>query len=456
MMNLQKYPLKLLQKIVLEASKIPLDYMEVQNKLKDKLKEFQEFNVDTEQELNKLSDYAKDTFKLDYNQIIQKLNLLAHKGAIPSKEYMHGLIIKYPETYRPHQEMINWAKDNIQNKIVVGTDGSQIYQVNEINIPVALVQVVRYCNEHSLHSKSYSSDRKIDVLPPKELYYLDDSQKETTSQQPVDAKRFYYEMKMLVESMQQFHNKNIDPKDILCLTDGSLVLSFLYTTAEKPKKQYFEALEDVIKHSSMYKYPIVGYVDSSAAKDIANMLFYLNDIQLGKPKSDEETESDENELKEGSFNEGTDPNQSPVKIISDVKVIDTYCRNMLNYNLQWGDRTCAFICDRNDIIYKQYPEKIKSRIAFFYIKLNSVALSRVEFPEWCLDYSGMVENIAHLMRVESVIGSGYPYTLDQCHHKCVIHSDERNKFLRLFQVFGDQNGLKIKINNKSRSKMVRY
>lgn len=387
-----------------------------------------------------MSDYAKDTFKMDYTQIIQKLSPLAHKGAIPSKEYMHDLIIKFPEPYRPHQEMINWAKNNIQNKIVVGSDGSQIYQVNEINIPVALVQIVRYCNEHSLTSKSYSSDRKIEILTPKELYYLDESQKETTSQQPVDAKRFYYEMKMLVESMQQFHNRNIDPTDAFCLTDGSLVLSFLYTIAEGPKKIYFDALEDVINHSSMYKYPIVGYIDSSAAKDIANMLFYLNDTQSVN-KNPGETE---------------DPNESPVKIISDVKVIDTYCRKHLNYSLQWGDRTCAFICDRNDLIYKQYPDKIKSRIAFFYIKLNSISLSRVEFPEWCLDYPGMVENIAHLLRVESIIGSGYPYTLDQCHHRCVIHSDERNKFLRLFQGFGDQNGLKIKIKSKSRSKMVRY
>jgi hypothetical protein len=190
----------------------------------------------------------------------------------------------------------------------------------------------------------------------------------------------------------------------------------------------------------MYKYPIVGYVDSSAAKDVVNMLFYLNNPASASNQPDNKTESSE----------------SPVKIISDARILENYIsKNILKDKMQWGDRTCAFICDRNDLIYKQYPEQVKSRIAFFYIKLSSVSLSRVEFPEWCLEFPGMVENIAHIMRIESIIGSGYPYTIDQCHHRCVINGEDRMKFLRLFQDFGQKNGLKIKIKNKSRSKMVR-
>ncbi|MBD3352158.1 MAG: hypothetical protein GF364_11780 [Candidatus Lokiarchaeota archaeon] len=417
---------------------MPLDYSQVWKKLEANVSKFKEFDKDLNKELNALKKASGDIFKKSYNDIINALNnMTGSTGARPSREYKNGLLVKFNSQFNNLKEMVAWAVNILENKVCIGTDGSQIYAPPEINMPIGLVQVVCFINEHNQSKNSYKEDREIRILAPKDLLYERVDKKTGSTivsigEEPVNAMRYKIETDLLTKYLDMYHNKQPKISNIYAITDGSLVLSFLQRMSPDTQNTYYAALKDALKKSKHTKHPLIGYVDSSAAKDVVDMLKKLDKTI---PKD--------------------------TRYISDAYILENYITQSqgLNYTMNWGDRTCAFICDRQDGIYDEiYPDKIGKKyckIAFFYIKLSSAIMARVEFPAWTLREPGMVENIANIMRAESAIGSGYPYTIDKCHHLAVIKGQERLKFLRLFQKFGKQNNIKIGIKNKAKSKLVR-
>jgi len=375
--------------------------------------------------LNIFNKIAEKYFALSYNDLIYTLNKInTPRGSIPTEEYKNGLIIPFNIKFKNHEEALKWAFDNVKNKVSVSCDGSQIFPTDELNIPIGLVQVLSYTNFHTQNQNSYKIDREIKLITPDELIYKNKiSNVSEIGNEPVDTIRFQTEMDLLSDQMELLFNSENRPENVFFLFDGSLILSFIMRFADVHQDIFLNSLKKGIDNSEKYRWPLIGFIDSSSAKDILQMLSVLDNIEI------------------------KDPN------LSDSGLLEYYLYFSKNIKLNWGDRSCTFICERNDPIYLQYPSIIQSQIAFFYIKLNSLNPARVEFPTWCLKYPKIIEEIANILRIESIIGSGYPITIDNCHHKVIITNQDRLKFIRLFQKFGELNNFDVKIKNKSRAKL---
>lgn len=406
---------------------MPLDFTATYRELQKKKNNFKKFNKDLSEEFLILQKHTPKIFSLSYNDIISQISQKSKPcGAIPSKEYNKGLYIPFSNKFLNLPEMINWAKKNLLQKTVVASDGSQIYSSQEYSIPVALIHVARCRNDHSIEKK-YSKDTLIRILSPEELLLEESGRKKKTfSQEPVDCIRFKMECDLLTQEMEIIKNEIPKINQAYFIMDGSLILSFLDRSNPKIQEVHLQSLKNAIAESRKTKYPLIGYVDSSRAKDVVNMVAYLSPLNL-----------------------------KSINYISDSTVIEKYFRENLEINMKFGDRTCSFICDRNEPVYKKYPSEIKQGIAFFYIKLNSEQLARVEFPDYILNNEEIIDELANIIIAESIIGQGYPHIIDQVHHAAVIHAKERSKFYRLFQKFCMDEKLQFRIFNKARSKQRR-
>ncbi len=406
---------------------MPLDLMKVHEKLEKKKDSFEDFNNEYLQELIDLQNLSSEVFSEDYNQIKDVLDSIEGAcGAVPTEEYKDGLLIESSLNLQNLPSMIDWARTYLDHRIIAGSDGSQIYSSSDFSIPVAIVQIAYYANLHSIN-KEYVKENRIEVYGPDELA-IENPQTNMTHypQESVDSFRYIQEMEVISEGMEKIKKDILaDYKSVLSLQDGSLILSFLQMFNPLNKERHLKALKGALNKSKNHQFPLVGYVDSSRAKDVLHML-----LNIG----------------------GSSYNSLHV---SDAQILEKYMTSIKGKPLCIGDRTCAFICERDDEIYGQYPKLVGHKIGFFYLKLSSGQLSRIEFPYWVLEVDGLLDEITKCLVADSIIGQGYPYTIDQTHHACVIVNKDRMKFYRLFQDFSQKNDLHFKIKNKARSKLRR-
>lgn len=445
---------------------MPLNFTKINEELTSRVDDFQNYRQQLRDEIESLRTVQRNVLNLDYNDIAKIINDLKDHdennndqppfiGAIPTQEYVdEGLILDFDPPFTLKKDslknMVNWAADFIKNKVTVASDGSQIYSSTDINIPVGVIQVVTYENAHKPIDNHAVINQETKVLAPNDLLFQRQGTNQfIINQTPVDTARFCLEMSMLEEKMDDLKNRQKSHDDCYLMYDGSLIFSFMRNFDEQFKKAHYETLKEALDKSKSTMYPVLGYVDSSRAKDVVHMVKALAGLDYGSEQI----------------------------FVTDAYYLENVAARdpKIKHTWKWGDRTCTFICDRNDPIYRDYskytrckignniipdpkdPDKIGHRIAFFYIKLNNSQLARVEFPEWCLMKNktnrNIVEEIANIIRAESVLGSGYPYIIDQCHHRTVIRGEDRLKFLRFFQKFGAVNNVKVRIRNKARSKM---
>jgi hypothetical protein len=163
--------------------------------------------------------------------------------------------------------------------------------------------------------------------------------------------------------------------------------------------------------------PLVGYIDTSYARDMITMLRRVD-----------------------SFN------RQPV-LRDTHKIHDAL---LWQGNLQWGDRTPAMICARGDILesYGHYRDKV----AFSYLQTTSRRPpARLEFPRWMLD-AGIVEPVMDVVRAELIAGNGYPYAIETADAVSVITMQDRSEFYAQFQNFIERQGVKFTFSTKSLSK----
>jgi hypothetical protein len=407
---------------------MPLDYNEIANQLAKNLPSFESFAKKQEVEFALLKSAIPGVFSQDFAALDAQLSALGvETGARPTIEYQPGLLKPFPRAFTSLKECVDYARQVLQGVSFTCTDGSQIYPSPDFSIPVAVVQVVHYRNEHSV-DRLYEKKSHVEILPPDKLEYsFPGSSRVEFGNEPVNARRAELELEVLCQEMIKVGKRPSRPKSAMFMTDGSLIVSFTQELAPSMQKIYVSAVYKALDTSNMVGYPFLGFVDSSAAKDVVRMISLLNG--KGMPE---------------------------IKYIPDAAILEYYFTRVQGKILKPGDRTSAFICDRADNVYKSFYKATGRLIAFFYIKLNSEHMARVEFPAWCLDQPGLVDQIATVVLAESFAGAGYPHSVDQAHHACVIQNDDREKFYRLFQLFASENKLSFKIKNKAKSKRRRY
>ncbi len=206
-------------------------------------------------------------------------------------------------------------RDHLTGVSTFAVDGSQVYPGKDLSIPVALIQIGWFENFHTLDGQ-YEKDIEVDVMTPNDL-------KVSSSGEPVDRAVNMRRFGMEVERLIRYMKERTGHCNCLAFFDGSLVVTFAEAFDEETRRFYLDCVVRLIQASEHYRIPLVGYIDTSYARDLTVMLQRLY-----------------------SLPEVTSIHDAP----------------LLWKLMQWGDRTPLFRCQRSGILQNiPLPSPISSR-----------------------------------------------------------------------------------------------
>ena len=358
-------------------------------------------------------------------------------GAQPTSEYdrwqatgRRGVpVLAFGHTFPHHEAARHWA-ECLRGTTTFAVDGSQLLPWRDASVPVAMVQAGFFENPHEPlagATSNYTKDVVIELLPPDELLTgVPDTDARTGealgySTQIVHLRRFELEMRTLIERMRHHAermrgDKRADGR-VVAFYDGSLIVSFALKMPTPYRDRYVQAARHLLRASHEYRIPLIGYIDTSYARDILTMLSTLE----------------------------TDPPAETAGIHDALLWLG---------NMGWGDRTPAFISARDDLGRMGYEEE-QHDVAFVYFQ---AALdrppARLEFPRWVLE-AGLLDQVLDAVRGEVIAGNGYPYPVEAADAVAVIGNRDRAEFYSAFQTFADREGLAFGFSRKALSKSRR-
>jgi hypothetical protein len=357
-----------------------------------------------------------------------------HWRALPSGPGAATPALSFAPSFANHEEARAWA-ERLRGVTTVAVDGSQLLPWRDASLPVAIVQAGVYENPHEPPAP-YLKDVVTVVLTPEELFAADDQEEQGDetrmsvagqADRMVHLRRFELEVETLIARMRAHAERRasgrVTPeRPIVVFCDGSLIVSFARRMAPSYRARYLRAEQRLLAASEEYHAPLVGYIDTSLARDVVMMLRALPPIGEALPAP---------------------------RGVSDAL--------LWSRALGWGDRTPAFLAARADLPGEepQSAETAGQDVAFVYFQ---AALdrppARVEFPRWVLD-SGLLDTVMDAVRAETIVGNGYPYPLEAADAVAVITTEDRARFYRLFQEFAEREGLPFGFSRKALSKSRR-
>lgn len=347
--------------------------------------------------------------------LLDRLKDIPRPGARPTIERIEGvpLVRPFAPRWQNHQEARAWALERLRNVPTFAIDGSQITPDPSLALPVGAVQIGWFENPHN-GDDHYVKDILFEVLPPDELM-PDQMERQTFPDQLVNARRFELECLQLAAYMRAHAE---DPVKPVCFFDGSLVISFAAQMRVEMQRRYIGAIQELLAASEDSRVPLVGYIDTSYATDLISMLQHLH-------------------------GDGARPQR-----LSDG--------GLLRPLMDWGARTEAFQCARNDRLFEQLPDlDYYERVHMVYLKTTSTnAPARLDLPAWLLE-DGILEDVLDVVRAECIVGVGYPYAIETADAVAVISMQDRERFYRVLQEFAQKNGLTWSYSRKSLSKRGR-
>ncbi|HEY4034806.1 MAG TPA: DNA double-strand break repair nuclease NurA [Ktedonobacteraceae bacterium] len=392
----------------------------------------------------KLYQYSLESLYEHYKSSAQLENVLPpdqigmpSAGARPSIEFdrwlvdathrdYHGPLFPFGRDFANHEQARQWA-ECIEGVTTVAIDGSQLLPWRDASIPVALIQVGFFINPH-MQGRPYTKDVRMEVLAPDEI--MEEAKSESSepdsypySEMQVTLRRYLLEIETLCSQMEQLALKRREDDPVyspVVFFDGSLVVSFALTMPNPYRDRYINSAISLLKTSEELHVPLIGYIDTSYARDMITMLRRLDSVR-------------------------------PHPVLRETKKIhDTL---LWQGRLRWGDRTPAMICSRNDIL-ESYGE-YRDSVAFCYLQTTAQRPpSRLEFPRWMLD-EGLLDPVLDVVRAEIISGNGYPYAIETADAVSVISMQDRNEFYAHFQAFMERQGVKFSFSTKSLSKKRR-
>src|SRR5579884_1165759 len=214
-------------------------------------------------------------------------------GARPSVEFDRWLVgaaqaeytgplYPFNREFANHEQARQWA-ECIEGITTIAVDGSQLQPWRDASIPVALIQVGLFANPHS-HSHPYTKDVTLEVLAPDEITEAStveskDPDSYPYSEMQVNLRRYQLEVETLRRQMEQYaHNRRAGQPAYspVVFFDGSLVVSFAVTMPEPYRSAYIRAAKSLLQTSEEQRVPLIGYIDTSYARDMITMLRRLD------------------------------------------------------------------------------------------------------------------------------------------------------------------------------------
>ncbi len=355
-------------------------------------------------------------------------------GARPSIEFdrwlinaaqseYHGPLYPFGRSFANHEQSRQWA-ECIEGVTTVAVDGSQLQPWRDASIPVALIQVGIFANPHA-HGQPYMKDVSLEVLSPDEISEASSVESKDPDSYPysemqVNLRRYKLEIETIRRQMEErARNRRVGQPahSPLFFFDGSLIVSFALTMPQPYRNSYIEAAKSLLQTSEEQRVPLIGYIDTSYARDMITMLRRLDAVQK-------------------------QPVLRETKRIHDAL--------LWQEAMSWGDRTPAMICARGDILEDYGP--YRESVAFCYLQTSSKRPpARLEFPRWMLD-DGLLEPVMDAVRAEIIVGNGYPYAIETADAVAVISMQDRQEFYGQFQEFMQRQGMQFTFSHKSMSK----
>lgn len=362
----------------------------------------------------------KDLSALNKAEIETRLKDVPWPGARPTVEHDQypNIVVPFDHAWTNHEQARDWAKQVLTGVPTVAVDGSQITPTKDISVPVGAVQIGWFVNPHD-GDRPYVKDIHFEALPPDELADEDEEMSGFPDWR-VNMRRFVLECDKLVQMMETaqdaagpFAGSKSKP---VCFFDGSLIVSFVQRMLPERQRTYIEAVTRMLDASEKWRVPLVGYVDTSYANDLAAMLDALAGRRTRQRVSD------------GA---------------------------LLRSRMEWGDRTTAWVCARDDPVLPVDGIKYYDRVCFVYLKTTAAGPpARLDLPRWLLE-AGELERVLDVVRAECVVGNGYPYAVETADAVAVITMQDRERFYRVFQEFAEKEGLALRFSRKAKSKQGR-
>jgi hypothetical protein len=387
----------------------------VRKALDERLLAFQELDARHSRDLESYAHWLDQLGLMSKADIEARLEGVENPGALPSEEHSPSLIFPFGHRWTNHEEARVWAFDRIRGVTTLAVDGSQIPPSKDYSYGVAAIQIAWFANSHRADAREYVKDAHFELLSPDLQTEGGEGGMQLT--QKVNLRRFEAEVETIVRHMREWGR--LDPPPV-AFFDGTLVVSFAAPLSPEARKRYVRAVLNLLEASKEYRVPVVGFVDTSLAKDLCTLLAHRGNL----------------------------PHQA--------KVNDGY---LLQGRMNWGDRTCAFVCGRDHILkeYRYEPEGdgYQREIAFLYLQTTGDGPpARVDIPRWVVQ-EGLMDYVADVIRCEVIAGTGYPYCFQAADAAAVLSVPDREAFYGEVAAFCERNGMRLRIAPKATSKRRR-
>ncbi len=392
---------------------MPIKPSQIRAILDDKREDFTQFSREALQDLQKYRAALANLVQIPRPELESQLAAITDEsGAKPLESFDQANdqakqgVIPCNLVWQSREQSLAWVRDRLIGITTFAVDGSQIYPSKDLSIPIALIQIGWFENPH-LPTGGYEKDIALDVMTPSDLKVGNSGE---PADRRVNMRRFQMETERLVDYMKAHPN----PQDCLVFLDGSLVATFAEAFDPASRNFYVDCLVRLLRTSEKYRVPLVAYIDTTYAQDLAVMLRYLFSL----PES---------------------------QSIHDAQ--------LFNPLMEWGDRTPIFLCQRSGIL-REYDDQ-QDRIAFTYLKTTRDSYpARIEMPLW-MHEAGLVDRVMDWVRGEVIIGSGYPYVIETADQTAVLQAEDRQMFYRILQDWADDAELNLRLSRKMVSKVRR-
>lgn len=389
---------------------MPLKSAQILNLLQTKRDDFTRFDETTLRRLHEYRSALAEASQESEKPLLEQLQEFSplDRGADPLEPLgdAPNWIIRSGLAWQSREESFAWVRDRLTGISTFAVDGSQIYPGKDLSIPVALVQIGWFENLHRTDGH-YEKDIDVDVMTPADL-------KANSSSDPVDRRVNMRRFQMETERLIQYMEERSGQGNCLAFFDGSLVVTFAEAFDEDTRNFYVKSIVRLLQASEHYRVPIVGYVDTTYARDLTVMLQRLYEL-------------------------------SEAPTIHDASLLSKF--------MEWGDRTPIFRCRRSGIL-KHYPTPLYDQIAFTYLKTHEGYPVRLELPLWVYE-ADLANTIIDWVRGEVIIGGGYPYVIETADQTAVLQAGDRQTFFRLLQDWADSEDLNLRLSRKMVSKARR-
>ncbi len=378
--------------------------------------------------LRKLLLNIAKTFYTDHRRFKPELNsLLRGRGVECAEELLPGPDFEFPVQGRG-QCLINkahaleWAKEQLKDRSLGAVDGSQLLPSMLHNLPLGFASTGWYLNHHG--SRGFVQESSMELVVPGEGGRL--------SEEKVNFKRTFLELKKILELVEELGHEDRKPGRMpLIFFDGSLIFSFAEHIQPREQEAYRGILQEILQCSGELHVPVVGYVDTSQARDIGTTLLAFRELLL------KHGEPDPAGLGENNCEILQSQNLIPDSLLLAPGL------------LRFGDRSPAFSCRRMGLLRSAAEESRINQVHLLYLRTGARFLpGRLEFPAWITEM-GKVQELTNIVLAQCIPGFGYPKVLTRAHQLAVISSSNREFILCSLSRFLEENGIELQFSSKS-------